>query len=290
MADFFSKFKRKTRGSSSGSSDNDSYTTREKRFCDSLGEDIIPTEEVDEVVLALDMSSEVASTLHQVLEKLKIMEKKVDGVLEKVTGLECTMKTVQEDISTLKGRTSGIEKAVKDMDDGLNFMNSGVENLKCKVESSERETKFLKERLLYQEVYNRRENLRFIGIPENEEVNEENTSETVYRFMERELNIEGARHIEFQRVHRIGAKKPGNSRPIIACFLKYPDRARVFKRALERRGHIDVKIYSDLPREIQEGRKKQWPLLKRAREEGKTAFFSKKEPDKLFIEGRLSTT
>ena len=83
-----------------------------------------------------------------------------------------------------KGRTSEIEKTVKDMDDGLNFMNSEVENLKCKVESTERETKFLKERLLYQEVYNRRENLRFIGIPENEGVNEENTSETVYRFME----------------------------------------------------------------------------------------------------------
>ena len=63
MADFFSKFKRKTRGSSSGSSDNDSYTTSEKRFCESLGEDIIPTEEVDEVVLALDIG-EVASTLH----------------------------------------------------------------------------------------------------------------------------------------------------------------------------------------------------------------------------------
>ena len=61
MADFFRKFKRKTRGSSSGSSDNDSYSTREKHFCESLGEDIIPTEEVDEVVLALDMSSEVAS-------------------------------------------------------------------------------------------------------------------------------------------------------------------------------------------------------------------------------------
>jgi len=47
------------------------------------------------------------------------------------------MKTVQEDISTLKGRTIEIEKTVKDMDDGLNFMNSGVENLKCKVESTE---------------------------------------------------------------------------------------------------------------------------------------------------------
>lgn len=74
MADFFSKFKRKKRGSSSGTSDNDSYSTRERRFCESLGEDIIPTEEVNEVVSALDMSSEAASTLHQVLEKLKTME------------------------------------------------------------------------------------------------------------------------------------------------------------------------------------------------------------------------
>ena len=55
--------------------------------------------------------------------------------------------------------------------------------------------------------------------------------------------------------------------------------------------HIsDVKIYSDLPREIQEGRKKQWPILKRAREEGKTAFFGKTEPDKRFTEVRLSIT
>ena len=48
------------------------------------------------------------------------------------------------------------------MDDGLNFMNTEVENLRCKVESIERETKFLKECLPYQEVYNGRENLRFM--------------------------------------------------------------------------------------------------------------------------------
>ena len=199
------------------------------------------------------------------------------------------MKTVQEDISTLKSRTSEIEKTVKDMDDGLNFMNSGVENLKCKVESTEPRDKIPKGNYSITRCTIDAKTLRFIGIPDNERVNEENTSETVYRFMERELNVECARHIEFERVHRIGAKKTGNSRPIIARFFKYPDRGRVFKRALERRAHIDVKIYSDLPREIQEGRKKQWPILKRAREEGKTAFFSKTEPDKLFIEVRLST-
>ena len=80
--------------------------------------------------------------------------------------------------------------------------------------------------------------------------------------MERELEIHGARDIEFQRIHRIGRKRAGVSRPIIARFLKYPDRERV---------------YADLPKEIQESRKKQWPRLKKAREEGKLAYFSRKD-------------
>ena len=49
----------------------------------------------------------------------------------------------------------------------------------------------------------------------------------------------------------------------------------------------DVKVYADYPDEIRERRKKQWPRMKKAREEGKTAFFSKPEPDKLFIDGEL---
>ena len=49
----------------------------------------------------------------------------------------------------------------------------------------------------------------------------------------------------------------------------------------------DVKVYADFPDEIRHGRKTQWPRMKKAREEGKTAFFSKSEPDKLFIDGEL---
>ena len=81
----------------------------------------------------------------------------------------------------------------------------------------------------------------------------------------------------------MGKKKPEVRRPIIARFLWYPDRERVFKRALEMKDDVDVKVYADLPKEIQGSRKKQWPRLKRAREEGKLAFFCKKEPDKLYI-------
>ena len=49
----------------------------------------------------------------------------------------------------------------------------------------------------------------------------------------------------------------------------------------------DVKVYADFSDEIRHRRKTQWPRMKKAREEGKTAFFSKSEPEKLFIDGEL---
>ena len=93
--------------------------------------------------------------------------------------------------------------------------------------------------------------------------------------------------LSFREFIRLGSKKEGASCSIIAHFLRYPDREQVFKAALEAQDEIDVKVHADVPNEIQENQKKQWPQLKRAREEGKTAYFSRKEPDKLFIEGRF---
>ena len=46
------------------------------------------------------------------------------------------------------------------------------------------------------------------------------------------------------------AKKPDSPRPIISRFLCFPDREKVFKRALELKDEIDFKLYADYPREI----------------------------------------
>ena len=161
-----------------------------------------------------------------------------------------------------------------------------VQELRKKIGENEKEIKLTNDRCLYQEVYNRRENLRFLGLPEVLSA-EEVASEVIYQFLERELEIEGARDIEFQRVHRIGKKKTGVSRPIIARFLGFPDRERIFRRAFEVRDDTEVRVFTDLPKEIQERRKRQWPKLKKAREEGKLASFDKKEPDKLYIDGHF---
>lgn len=53
----------------------------------------------------------------------------------------------------------------------------------------------------YMEAYSRRENLKFVGIPELDGAGGY-TKEVVFEFLEREVKLPDAREIEFQRVHR----------------------------------------------------------------------------------------
>ena len=224
-----------------------------------------------------EMSKKVEEQLKLILERLKSVEEKMVGFLEKFGLLEKTVYGVKRDVQELQSETKTLKTTVKDIEASLAFKEAEVDTLR-------KEIKELKDIQLYKEVYNKRENLWFLDVPE---VADENTSDVLHRILEDELQTENASQIEFQRVHRQGKKTDGSTWPIIACFLRFPDHERIFQKAMELKNESDVrvKVYTDFPKEIQDRRKKQWPKLKRAREDGKTAFFSKQEPDKLFIDG-----
>ena len=74
---------------------------------------------------------------------------------------------------------------------------------------------------------------------------------------------------------------------MIVRFLRFPERELGFRIVRELTDDIDIKVYADFPKEIGERRKSSGRVLKKAREEGKIVFFSKPEPDKLFIDGRF---
>lgn len=106
--------------------------------------------------------------------------------------------------------------------------------------------------------------------------------------MENVLGIEDAKDMEFQWVHRIRKPKSHNgnsSRSIIASFLRFSNRERVFERGRKLKD-TNYKMYEDIPKELHDLRKAQMNKLKKARQEGKRANFSKSEPDKLYIDGK----
>ena len=247
MAELPSKLKRKTRNSSG----SEAVSPDGKRICEVSNKEIESSADGEgkNLTSPVTMTEIIVQQLQQVLERLTSVESKLDGVLEKVQRLETALSGVQSDIIDLQCKTTQMKKATDDVDAGLNNLNMEVQELRKKIDENEKEIKLTNDRCLYQEVYNRRENLRFLGFPETTGT-EEVASEVVYKFLERELELDGARGIEFQRVHRIGRKKTGACRPIIARFLRFPDRERIFRRALEVRDDTEVRVFTDLPREI----------------------------------------
>jgi len=115
----------------------------------------------------------------------------------------------------------------------------------------------------------------------------EDTKKVLANFIGNVLGIKDVKDIEFQWVNRMGKPRmDGNgSRTIIAHFLRFTDRERVFKCGRKLKG-TDYKMFEDSPKELHELRKQQMEKLKQARMDGKRIFFSKTEPDKLYINGR----
>ena len=145
--------------------------------------------------------------------------------------------------------------------------------------------KLIEDKNLYLEAYSRRENIKFENIPE-EETNKEDTEIALRNFLETELGFGDAANVEIQRVHRLGKKRGESSRPILARFLRYKDCEKLLSLGHRLRG-TNYKMYQDLPFEIVERRRAQMETFKKARRNNIPAAFSKAQPNKLFIRGKL---
>ena len=282
--------KRKTKFSS----DSETHSPEGKKICGSPGTDadiniVFDNEDQDQGPRKLIMEEKIVCQLETICVKLAGVEERLQNmeqIFERFAVLENSVNSLQIELNTLNDKSRSVEGKAIEMEKAMEFTNTEIEELKKKDKENENNIKELEDKLLYQEVYNRRENLRFFGIPEAAS-GAEDTTKVVHHFFKEELELEDGENIEFQRAHRIGKKKTGEARPVIVRFLRFPDRELVFRRVREMEDEIDVKVYSDYPEEISERRKKQWPKMKKAREEGKIAFFLKPEPDKLFIDGQF---
>ena len=263
--------KRKSRKSSSASSTDDNLSTDGKKLRHDASLSDSELCESDKVLSILNMAGEVIPKF-EVLEKLKNLERYVKADNEKL--VICRKRWI----------VSRLSKTKQKLEDTLDFAHTERESFKEKFDKLKCEINQLRDEKLYMEVYQRRENLRFFGI--KEEADMEDAREVLVGFLKTELGMENADQIEFQRVHRVGKRvsSSGKPRQIIARFLKYPQREEVMSNARKLKGK-NFGISPDLPSEILERRKKKMKQFKQAKKDGNTAFFSKAEPDKLFIDG-----
>lgn len=262
---------------------------------------------VNEVFVALNTMEALDTKIEAILkklEKLDTIESQLSEVHTRMANIEETVSRLDAEVRVLKSQKKKLEKNVEELEEGMQYNDDDISDLQRDNKKLENDVYELKKQLMYMENYSRRENLKFFGVQENidpsysgNDMDEgssrqygtlENTKEVLYQFLEEQLKIDRPREkIEFQRVHRLGKPNPLKSRPIIARFLRFSDREFVMEQA---RKHLkddeNLHVFDDIPKELYDLRKEQIQKLKKARQRGYTAYFSKAHPDKLFVNGK----
>ena len=275
-----SEGKRKERFSSGNNSVDSPEDKRSRSSFGSLAASPQIESDEDEVLVALSMTQALSDQLGQIMTKLN----QLDTITNKLCTIEAKMVTLEDSVGSISSKQKSMESDLKDLSQSVEFVAGSYDKLENVAKSNSNEIKVLQQQLLYQNCYSRRENLKFFGIIEEEE---ENPEVKVRNFLTELLQLEDAGEIRFQRIHRLGPKRRGRDRPIIARFAYYPDRDKVFRQALFKLRDKPFKVFEDFPKEIIERRRNLLPLLKKAKAEGKRAGFSKSQPDRLLIDGEF---
>ena len=147
--------KRKSRKSSSASSTDDNLSPDGKKLRHDASLSDSELCESDEVLSILNMAGEVIPKLEQVLEKLENLERYVKAVDEKVSNLQAKVDCFE----AFKNKTeTGRRIRFCKYRTRVAFKEK-FDKLKCEINQ-------LRDKKLYMEVYQPRENLRFLGIKE----------------------------------------------------------------------------------------------------------------------------
>lgn len=193
-------------------------------------------------------------------------------------------------MTTVTSRLQQLENRNQELLRSLEFTQSEVdliknENTKLKEDLSNLKIELIKktdteekinkinDRLDYQEDYSRRNNLRFDGLEERPNESWEETQEKVQRLLREKMNLG---QVELERAHRVGSRSDaGTTRPrtIVARFARFADRQQAIKKSSMLK-NTQVYINEDLCESSVQARKAQIPEMKKARAEGKIAYFN----------------
>jgi len=188
----------------------------------------------------------ITSKLDVVLSKLSNLEIQVEELNIAIKGLQCKVTSLEVDFDSVKAKQKTLDDNFTSMEKNAVFVDEQQKKLHSESVKTNDHVSETRKKLLFLEAYSWRENLKFEGIPERnsqqtpEEVNGtgqqgkapiENTQGMLTKFLENVLGIQDAHGIAFQRVHRLGKPRKENDkdRVIIARFLRYSERERVFK-------------------------------------------------------------
>lgn len=198
-----------------------------------------------------DLSKKVSNIEVNIDKKLKAIDDKFSGFYSELKDDMSNIKTEVEeatsDVENLKSQVEGIERSI-------DFHSSKVESVERNLDSKrenlkedlEEKIKQLDRKLLMLEKHERKYNLIFYGVGEDEN---ERLYDKIRNVLKEnfKVNEERVEKIHFANGHRLPADPNFNGpKPIIMRFSAYEDRELVMSHAYKLAG-TGIKVLTDLP-------------------------------------------
>ena len=127
--------------------------------------------ETDEVFEALEMAEGVGSKLEDVLKKLE----KLDTIESRLSQMHTTLASTEEnvsrldsDVEDLKTKSKQLGSTVNELKESIQFNEEDISDLKLENRKVQQDVCELQKQLLYMETYSRRENVKFVGLLEEQ--------------------------------------------------------------------------------------------------------------------------
>ena len=201
-------------------------------------------------------------------------------VIKLIAGLEKNTETIREDIGTktrnLQNSSDKLEKALNEMKNKLEATNARIEEAERRISELEdtviaKEEAEIKREKMIQEHERRirdlsdtikRNNVRIIGVPEEEDKDRVLEGVLDQIIHENFPNLGKEKEIEIQEIHRTPLRRNVNrpsARHIIVKLAKYKDKERLLKAAREKRALTykgkPIRVATDLSNKTWQARK-----------------------------------
>ena len=216
-----------------------------------------------------DGESDIMTILSEINTKLN----KLDNIEKHLARVDDEIKELKESFTFVNDTTDEIKVEQKKQGTSIMSLEESIARIEARNAELQRE-------LVDMKSHSMRSNLVFYNLPEQ---GKDDPFAVLRELLGKTMAIDESNEIEIERAHRIGEKRDdGKPRPIVAKFLRYQDKEYIRKSAYLLKG-TKIGIADQFPREIAEARKKLYPVMKRAKNEGNTVKLIK---DKLFINGQ----
>ena len=232
------------------------------------------TEELNEASTTADILR-IVRKLETTLLEVKNGQSKLESKLE---SLSTSMDTHHNDIKELKKSTDFLSQEIADISSANSVLLQKINEQERTMEVHSSKLADLQNRLDDTERYSRGYNLRFLGLPEETDPSKEYCKGKIEELIQSRLEL----NVDIENAHRTGRQRPDNPRPIIAKFLRRPERFCVLRQRHAFK-EDEVSVFEDLIAKDYKARKNLATVVTDARRQGKKTKFIK---DSLIIDGR----